>query len=626
MCKKNTLLYRLYILLGVIILSAPLALHSAEEYPGDSASVHNETGEKPDKYYEVFTEKERKWLENNPRIRFAPAPNYPPVEFFDEDGTYRGITADFIQLIREEFGISFEIVQLKNWSQVVTRSKKREVDMWGAAAKTPEREVYMEFTEPYITLPAVIIVRKEMSGNLTMEDLRDKKVVLIENYASQDYVRENYPYLNTLSVPDIKTGLQMVSFGVADAIIATNASAIYYIEKYGLSNLRVCGESGYEWHLCFAVRSDWPLLHSIIQKALDDIPEEKEKEIFRHWISLEAPGFRLTKVQIAIIIVSIIILLTIAVFIWNINLRRAIDRQTERLNHTLLEQALILENVPVGIAHVVGKEIQWVNASLAEELGYHEDELVGQDVSLFFSHTEDGEKALERYENALESGGYYKEQFKIIHTKRKELWREISAMAMASEKRNERLFIIENITSRKELEHHLTDLAITDPLTSVYNRRHFTECAEREIKRSRRSGHPFSILMIDLDHFKQINDTYGHAAGDDILVSFTDIIQPVLRKHDILGRIGGEEFALWLPDTDEKGALRLAERIRKKVEAMKVPFNSEYIGVTVSIGILSMDTLDETLTLDDLLQTADRALYRAKRNGRNRIETRDTGL
>ncbi|MEJ1401919.1 MAG: transporter substrate-binding domain-containing protein, partial [Candidatus Sedimenticola sp. (ex Thyasira tokunagai)] len=187
---------------------------------------------------DILTHEERQWLKENPRIRFAPAPNYPPVEFFDQNNQYRGVTADFVAHMKSLVGLDLEIVQLQNWDQVIENSKKRQVDVWGAAAQTPERSEYMNFTESYIRLPAVIIVRKEVEGTLKMEELAGKKVVVIQGYASQKYIEQNFPELQLIAVPDIETGLRMVSFGAADSIVATNASAIYYIEKEGLTNLR----------------------------------------------------------------------------------------------------------------------------------------------------------------------------------------------------------------------------------------------------------------------------------------------------------------------------------------------------------------------------------------------------
>jgi len=288
---------------------------------------------------------ERAWLDANPRIRFAPAPNYPPVEFFDESGVYVGITADFVALMQANLGIEFEVVRFKDWAQVIAKSKAREVDMWGAAAKTDERSTYMNFSRPYIRLPAVIIVRREIEADLTLDEMAGKQIAAIRNYASHKYLEENYPDLSLITVPDILTGLRMVSFGVADATVATNAAAIYYIEKHGLTNLRVAGESGFEWRLRFASRNDWPELAGILQEGLDSISEEEKRDIYRKWISLQMTGWQPSRELILSMVFLAIAGLLCAVLVWTILLRRQVGLRTAELSQELAGRKVLEEEL-----------------------------------------------------------------------------------------------------------------------------------------------------------------------------------------------------------------------------------------------------------------------------------------
>jgi two-component system, NarL family, sensor histidine kinase EvgS len=288
-----------------------------------------------------LTAGERAWLAANPRIRFAPAPNYPPVEFFDETGAYVGITADFVALMQTNLGIQFEVVRLKDWAQVVAKTKDREVDMWGAAAKTDERDAYMNFSRPYIRLPAVIIVRKEVEADLTLGEMAGKKIAAIRDYASHKYIEESFPDVGLITVPDILTGLRMVSFGAADAIVATNAAAIYYIEKQGFTNLRVAGESGFEWRLRFAARNDWPVLAGILQKGLDAISEEEKRAIYRKWISLQMTGWRPSRETIVGAIFLTVAVLLCAILAWSIVLQRQVRLRTAELSQELAERKIL---------------------------------------------------------------------------------------------------------------------------------------------------------------------------------------------------------------------------------------------------------------------------------------------
>ncbi|MFT5233548.1 MAG: ABC-type amino acid transport substrate-binding protein, partial [Candidatus Krumholzibacteriia bacterium] len=134
------------------------------------------------------TDEERAWLDAHPIIRLAPAPNFPPMEFFDEQGVYRGVMADYTKILEDRLGIKFEIANYETWQGVVTATKAREVDVWMEAQDTPERREYLSITEPYVHLPVVIIVRHDKKGVLQLSDLTGLKVAVIEGYASAKFV------------------------------------------------------------------------------------------------------------------------------------------------------------------------------------------------------------------------------------------------------------------------------------------------------------------------------------------------------------------------------------------------------------------------------------------------------
>lgn len=174
---------------------------------------------------------------------------------------------------------------------------------------------------------------------------------------------------------------------------------------------------------------------------------------------------------------------------------------------------------------------------------------------------------------------------------------------------------VHNVLERRRMWRELVRLATTDELTGVLNRRRFFELGEAERLRITRYGYPCGVLMLDLDHFKRINDRYGHAAGDKVLQIFAATIGDLLRNSDILGRIGGEEFAVILPQTDHAGALGLAERLRASVAARTITIDEGELSITTSIGVTQLTAHDERF--DRALLRADDALYRAKAEGRN---------
>jgi diguanylate cyclase (GGDEF)-like protein len=163
----------------------------------------------------------------------------------------------------------------------------------------------------------------------------------------------------------------------------------------------------------------------------------------------------------------------------------------------------------------------------------------------------------------------------------------------------------------------IREMATTDTLTGLYNRRQFYTMAEIELARSTRYNKPMTIMVIDLDHFKKVNDTYGHAAGDITLRNIARLCQLVLRKIDLVGRLGGEEFGVLLPETSLKDALIAAERLRETIANTTIEFKGDEIAVTASIGAAQSFGLDDTL--EAILERADYALYEAKEAGRNQI-------
>jgi diguanylate cyclase (GGDEF)-like protein len=161
--------------------------------------------------------------------------------------------------------------------------------------------------------------------------------------------------------------------------------------------------------------------------------------------------------------------------------------------------------------------------------------------------------------------------------------------------------------------------AITDDLTGLVNRRRFIEALDAEIERARTFGSPLTIVLADLDNFKQVNDAFGHHGGDVVLRAFADLIRSHVRDVDVSGRIGGEEFAILLPETDRAGAARVAERMRRSLNAVPIAISDERsIHAASSFGVAE---LEPEQSGDDLLRAADAALYRAKDEGKNRVVT-----
>ncbi len=174
----------------------------------------------------------------------------------------------------------------------------------------------------------------------------------------------------------------------------------------------------------------------------------------------------------------------------------------------------------------------------------------------------------------------------------------------------------------------LSEVTARDSLTGLYSRWYVLDKIESEINRSLRSGSPMSLLMLDIDHFKKVNDTFGHSAGDQVLQLVGKLLKESCRVYDVPGRYGGEEFCVLLPDTAMENTPRVAERIRARLESSEISVGGAMVGVTASIGIAGLDSSDvqSFFSPTALIDRADRALYTAKHRGRNRVEIFDAGL
>lgn len=176
----------------------------------------------------------------------------------------------------------------------------------------------------------------------------------------------------------------------------------------------------------------------------------------------------------------------------------------------------------------------------------------------------------------------------------------------------------ENLREIDELQEQLREQANRDPLTGLYNRRYLDSTLERELARCKRDGHPLALILIDIDHFKQVNDTYGHQAGDEVLLKLSTLLACMARAGDVACRYGGEEFLLLMPTMPLASAQERAEALRMAFGNLAVPFGDFHLRATLSIGIAAYP--GHGTSAGELIRNADTALYRAKHLGRNRVE------
>ncbi|MCF8031237.1 MAG: diguanylate cyclase [Desulfohalobiaceae bacterium] len=276
----------------------------------------------------------------------------------------------------------------------------------------------------------------------------------------------------------------------------------------------------------------------------------------------------------------------------------------------------VLKNAPDAVVTLDSfhRVVEW-NPAAERIFGYSQEEAQGRDIDEMITHPEETEEA-RNYTCRVLSGEPVDSAESVRYTKDNvPVQVLISGSPIIREGRLTGVVAIyTDISERKRMEQKLQDMASTDQLTGAFNRYKFLECLEHELKRCKRSRAPLCLLMLDIDHFKKVNDTWGHSIGDQVLQGLVQTIAKNLREVDILTRWGGEEFIVLTPDTDRQGGLAVAERLRKAVSEHVFP---RVGSVTISLGLAQHEEKD---TADSLISRADRQMYLAKEKGRNRVE------
>ncbi|MEO1132530.1 MAG: ammonium transporter [Cyanobacteria bacterium J06639_1] len=267
---------------------------------------------------------------------------------------------------------------------------------------------------------------------------------------------------------------------------------------------------------------------------------------------------------------------------------------------------------PVAIADRDSGALQFVNERAAEFFGFALQE-AGQFREVeFWSDASDRDRFLERLQQEGRVSGF---EARMRKANRTQFWSLISGIELTYAQRLCVLLSFSDISERMQRETLLQKLASIDPLTGIYNRRSFFELGEQAIAGAARERRSVSVMMLDIDWFKRINDTFGHAQGDRAIQKVAELATKVLRDGDILGRLGGEEFAVLL-QTPVQSAQKIADRLRQRIENNTLDSQDDRIQLTISIGLTDIASKD---TLDIALQRADTALYRVKSEGRNRV-------
>ncbi|WP_375191622.1 GGDEF domain-containing protein [Marinobacter sp.] len=297
-------------------------------------------------------------------------------------------------------------------------------------------------------------------------------------------------------------------------------------------------------------------------------------------------------------------------------------KQREALRKRERQLQVLMDNLP-GMAYRCRFDPQWtmlfVSQGCARLTGYQPEDLVENRLVSYASliNAEDNEQLVADVQAAVASGESFSLEYGLTRRDGSRIW--VWERGRGVEEDNGTVIlegIVLDISDRKALESELSELATRDPLTGLYNRRELSRVMEEELERARRYQRPMALLWIDFDHFKDINDTYGHAAGDSVLRSVSRLLERSVRSVDSIGRFGGEEFVIVLPEMDLEEARETAERLRKRVSSSAQPLgDGQSVPLTISVGIAVYP--DHGVSVPALCAAADKAMYLAKDRGRN---------
>jgi diguanylate cyclase (GGDEF)-like protein/PAS domain S-box-containing protein len=302
-------------------------------------------------------------------------------------------------------------------------------------------------------------------------------------------------------------------------------------------------------------------------------------------------------------------------------LKNMLKEKSRALIESEIKYRTLVERSLEGIMIIQEGLIKFVNPTLLKILGYDEKEMIDKDI-LRFLYPDDRKLLSENFSKLHESEeGEIPLEIRMMHKNEEGIYMEVLSTLIQYEGKPAILATLRDITERKKTEAELKRLVITDDLTGLFNQRYFYIQVMKEIERAKRHNRPLSMLLVDIDKFKDFNDTYGHWEGDYVLKKIGEILMKNVREIDMAFRFGGEEFTVILPETKYEDAIIVAERIRKAVaQAVFYPFtldgHPDIVSKTVSIGVTEFHLEDD---IKSFLKRVDNAMYQAKKGGRNMV-------
>ena len=584
---------------------------------------------------ELLTADERQWLTEHEDELTVVTSNWPPYEYFDEQGRHSGYVADYIELLQKKIKVRFRVVHTKTWAEAEDLAQTHKVAMITSIKYSADRAEHLNFAGPFRVVPISIVTRDNVKETLSLEKMGGKKVAFVDGYFTGEAIRNSYPSIVVQPVENELTGVRLLSLGGIDAFISDVGVVAYHAERSGITNLRVSGETSYQYVLNIGSRKDWPILRDILQKGMNDISPEENDRLYQKWVHLTTQSIWETR-EFWLVVVGITVLALTAIglmLLWNRTLRSRVDTRTrelqlelverQRLNHalTLSEEKYrsIFDNLVTGIYQITTQgAIVSVNPAMARMLGYDAPEEmkagIADNVLQLYAEPEQRQRHINLM-NKQKTVDHFEAEF--FCKNRSVIWVEINSCVIYDDKGD--LLYIEgtciNITARKNAEQELLKMAYHDTLTGLPNRAHLNVRLEDELGKARRNKATGAVLFIDMDDLKMVNDNFGHTCGDNVIVLAGEYIAQAFSPDTFVARMGGDEFIVILAGESRRDFIALQAEKLVKVLQREYALCDQSFHMSASVGVTLYP--DDADSVEEILKSADSAMYAAKAAGRN---------
>ena len=552
---------------------------------------------------------EHDYLSKNKTINYCVNSNFMPIERINNNSVL-GITSDYINIFKEKLNINFNQIEIESTKDGLNKLLTKECDLVTFVQNSDNTNKLVNLSNSHLSFPFVLVTKIDKTFISSLNSLNGKRIAYVDDTYKEILIKA-YPQIEFVKVDSLKQGLKKVKndefFGLVEILPVVG----HEIQKDFSNSLKISKEIFNNLPFSMATSKDNIILNDILNKLFSSISNENKDSINNNWISVNYEKMvNYEKVLIAGMVFLLIIFI--------ISLK---NRQINNINSQMKKYIKIVdENVLTSSTDLDGN-ITYASEAFCEISGYTKDELIGQNHRII-RHSDMKESTYKELWETITSGKTWKGEIKNKKKNGDYYWVKASISPVFDNKGEIISYtaVREDITDKKIIE----EISITDGLTNIYNRRYFDEIFPKIINEAKRKNELVAFVFMDIDHFKQYNDNYGHQKGDEVLINFAACLKQSLhRSSDYTFRLGGEEFAVvYQMETKEK-AVEFANNLRKNIENLKIEhkYSSVSSYITASMGLICKNANE--IVIDEIYKQADDLLYQAKRSGRNQVKVNE---